>query len=462
MANTTWYVDPQNGDDGNNGTSESTPKATIPAVQVGDVVRMRRGSVYNKETTSILQSNRQGLIFTDYGPEGAPKPIFRLKAAAGTYGFLCQGDTLFHNIAFNDFRVTDTEVVGDPIGPHCINFNRRNGTLGNQGVSGAVINCDFLNIGANAVMANASSDGSSPELCSDTILILGCRFDGLGADGFFGAAKNLRVGHSTFHRLGTRKDATYTPPVGGWQSTSDGIGAFNGGGAWWIHDNWFDHRDFDCKQAIGASGEPDTAPHSILIERNVILGFENSASCTPVNIIADFTLRNNYIRGSRILLNIHNISNLARVEANIFHQIRASGDISAIEAFGTGAIIVGNSIIGSGTSPWAIRKRTGASGFVATDNMIKGFAKGIYLAPDTTDHIVGRNGWYGVASHYEDTAPIADPADDISFATDPFIPGGYELRRQAVAVNGNSKKQMRDFFERFPGISHIGALATLV
>lgn len=147
MANTTYYVDPENGSDSNNGLTEQTPKATFPSVQNGDIVRFKRGTVYNKEGSSILQSNRQGLIIADYGPEELPKPIFRLKAPAGTYGFLCQGDTLFLNLAFNDFRVNDNEVDGDPIGPHCINFNRRNGTIGNVGVSGAVINCDFQNIG---------------------------------------------------------------------------------------------------------------------------------------------------------------------------------------------------------------------------------------------------------------------------------------------------------------------------
>lgn len=460
MANTVYYVDPQNGVDTNNGTTESTPKATIPAVAVGDTVRMRRGSVYDKETTSILQSNRQGLTITDYGPESAPKPVFRLKAAAGTYGFLCQGDTLFNNIAFHDFRITDTEVVGDPIGPHAINFNRRNGTAGQPGVSGAVINCDFKNIGANAIMANQSADGLSPLLASPYIIILGCRFDGIGADGFFGAAQNLRLGHCEFRRMGTRKDASYTPPAGGWQSTSDCIGAYNGGGFWHIHDCWMDHRDFDCKQAIGISGSADTNPHTNLIERNVILGHEDAYSCTPVNILADFTFRNNYVRGSRILLNIHNDSNMAKVQSNIFHHLRSRGGVSAIECFGTGTELLGNTIIGDGVSPWAVRKRTGASGFIARQNMIKGFAKGIYLAPDTTDYIVGDNGWFDVASRYEDTAPIATPSTDVVFPTDPFIPGGYELKRTMAVLDGSAKHQMRDFFSRFPGIAHIGALAS--
>lgn len=462
MANTTWYVDPQNGSDSNDGLTESTPKANIPSVQVGDVVRMRRGTIYNKDGASILQSNRQGLIITDYGPSTAPKPIFRMKNAAGTYGFLCQGDTLFHNLDFRDFRINDNETETSPVGPNAINFNKRNGTNGNQGVSGGVINCDFKDIGENAIMCNTSSDGNNPELASETLIVLGCRFNGIGSDGIFGAMKNLRVGHCTFHKMGQRINSTYTPPPGGWQSTSDCIGAFNGGGYWWIHDNWMDHTDYDCKQSVGASSTSGDTNHFVLVERNVILGHRNSKSHTPINILANGNIRNNFILGSRILLNVHFISKNLNVESNIFHQITES-EFSAIEVFGDNTRIVRNTIIGNGTAPWALRKRSGVYGFVATENIFKGFDKGIFLDVSTNDHYVDYNGWYNVNTRYSDNySEIAMPTNDIIFNTDPLLSDGYTANRTMTHIDGSGKSQVRDLFSRFPGINNIGALTSLV
>lgn len=462
MANTTWYVDPEFGTSANDGLTESTPKATMPAVQNGDVVRMKRGTIYNQEGSSILQSNRQGLIITDYGSPSLPKPVFRLKSSAGTYGFLCQGDTLFHNLEFRDFRITDNETETSPIGPHAINFNRRNGTIGNKGVSGAVINCDFKNIGANAIMCNASSDGSAPELVTETLIVLGCRFDGIGADGIFGAMKNLRVGHCTFHKMGQRIDSSYTPPVGGWQSTSDCIGAFNGGGYWWIHDNWMDHSDYDCKQCFGASSVSGDTNNYCLVERNVMLGYRDSKSHTPINMLANGMIRNNFVWGSRILLNVHMDSTNLEVENNIFHQLSES-TFSAIEVFGDNTKLTRNTIIGNGSAPWALRKRSGVHGFVATENIFKGFQNGIYLSPDTTDHYVDRNGWYNVTTPYsDDVGQVSNPANDITFSSDPLLADGYTSDRTLTRIDGNGSAQVRDFFGRFPGITNIGALTSLI
>lgn len=462
MANTMWYVDPQNGNDSNDGLSESTPKQQIPSVQVGDVVRMRRGTIYNKDGASILQSNRQGLIITDYGPPSAPKPIFRMKNAAGTYGFLCQGDTLFHNLDFRDFRINDNETDTSPIGPNAINFNRRNGTIGNKGVSGGVINCDFKDIGENAIMCNTSSDGNNPELASETLIVLGCRFNGIGSDGIFGAMKNLRVGYCTFHKMGQRINSTYTPPPGGWQSTSDCIGAFNSGGYWWIHDNWMDHSDYDCKQSVGASSTSGDTNNFVMVERNVILGHRNSKSHTPINILANGKIRNNFIHGSRILLNVNDLSQLLDVESNIFHQV-TEDTYSAIEVFGNNTRISRNTIIGNGTAPFAIRKRSGVTGFGATENIIKGFSTGIFLDISTSDHVVRTNGWYNVGIQYtNNSGQISSPVDDITFTEDPIMSDGYTAKRELTTIEGNGKNMIRDFFGRFPGITNIGALTSLI
>lgn len=78
----TCYVDSSNGNDGNDGLSESSPKRTLAAVPSDcAVVRFKRGSVYQGRLDIPYSSNIQ--VYTNYGRATDPLPHFMVSHDPG-------------------------------------------------------------------------------------------------------------------------------------------------------------------------------------------------------------------------------------------------------------------------------------------------------------------------------------------------------------------------------------------
>ena len=100
-SGTTYYVSSLNGAEGNNGTSESTPFASLLKIneitlQPGDRVLLERGSVFVDEYLHIQGSGTKDapIVIDVYGDESLPKPLIQTNAAEGSIWYQDYGKQL--------------------------------------------------------------------------------------------------------------------------------------------------------------------------------------------------------------------------------------------------------------------------------------------------------------------------------------------------------------------------------
>ncbi len=86
---TTCYVDSVNGNDANDGLSESTPVKSQSAINSScTVVRFKRGSVFNEKLAiptpfNYIRFGYNVKVYTNYGPDTDPLPQFRVSSEPG-------------------------------------------------------------------------------------------------------------------------------------------------------------------------------------------------------------------------------------------------------------------------------------------------------------------------------------------------------------------------------------------
>ena len=101
VSGTTYYVSSLHGAEGNNGTSESTPFASLLKIneitlQPGDRVLLERGSVFVDEYLHVQGSGsaEAPIIIDVYGDENLPKPLIQTNACEGSIWYQDYGKRL--------------------------------------------------------------------------------------------------------------------------------------------------------------------------------------------------------------------------------------------------------------------------------------------------------------------------------------------------------------------------------
>ena len=467
-----YYIDPINGLDSNGVGTESAPRKTFPTSGAdGDVYRLKRGTTYTA-TNQLYYWNRQGVVITDYGNPAAPKPKIDVLMATGTSALNFTGDTILHNLEFSRVQRDANQTTDSNVGPNCLLFAPRGGAASGtvEGVSGVVINCDFRDIGNNAIVYNGISSEADIAFASPLGIVLGCSFDSIGSDGVDGALKTYgEVGWCTFTNMGNRIDPGVADPGNGIRrGSSDCVNWLHSVPAYsWIHDNYMDHSHWDCKHSVIADGAPSQANNLVLVERNIMIGygspingpFIQSRNNVGVNTQHAIILRQNYIRGSRILFNSDAQTPWADIYSNIFEVTGTDNGSASISCYGDNHTFRNNTVRARNkVNTTAVAKTSGADKFAAYRNVITGHSVGFSLS-NPVQASYGQNAFYDVDTPYVNGAtPLATGAGDIIGTQDDvrnsrFTPSDARLLFSSV------DKRVPDFWGRFAseGIAHIGA-----
>lgn len=476
---TVYYIDPQLGDNGNNGLTDSAPKLSFPSGANGDVYRVKRGTTLHA-TGQIGFGTRQGIIITSYGNPTAPRPIIEAIHDASSSSLNMQGDAIFFDIDFDYIQRSGTQTTQSNVGQNAILFGTRGGaTVGTaEGVSGVIINCAFRRIGNNAISFNGINSASQYAYAAPVGIVLGCEFDDLGGDCVFGAvAKYFEIGHNVMTNMGTRIDPSVTPNPGGRQSAADGINLIYGATKFgWIHDNYIDHSLWDCKHAVMIDApDPNTSAGYVLIERNVIIGYGAGATIAQsvnnvgVNCELPALIRNNYIRGTRLLL--FTSTNAADTEVchNVFDPLSVDAGSPAVVSISGTRTRVHNNVVWAPTylaGAKGINQQSSATQFQAYENVLGNCEEGLSLVnPTQATHT--RNAYYNCRRNISSSgAALAADVYDVEVSPENFANVGQrdftpnDLRLMFRKVD----KAEPDFWGRFgsQGIGYIGAVTGTV
>jgi len=269
MANI--YVDPSAVVNGTG--SEASPRNIWPTgIGAGDIILLKRGTTLSLTAQISMGAGSDNLV-CDYGEASLPRP--KITSTASNQGLIsvgAAGVTTFQNIHFDN----------------CLNMAANGGVIA-SGSTGArfanlaIIGCRFTHIGQNAILLNGSNTAEAPSTfsCSYT------EFEDIGADCVFGAALDYRFFYNKCTKLSSRT------------LLGDGVGFINGDPNFvWIHHNYIDHSDVDCKQCIIID---TTTPGTgiSLIEDNILIGYGSKDNTPALHtiIISDpvTTIRRNII-----------------------------------------------------------------------------------------------------------------------------------------------------------------------
>lgn len=461
------YVDRQNGSDTANplGT-EANPRQSWPTQADGLVIRLKRGSRY--DMTAQYNFTAQGQIIADYGDPSLPKPILSALHAASSASHVLYGDTIFANIHFDKYDRVGNETQASPIGQNVINHQRRgNAASPAKIVSAAYLNCSFTNCGNNAIACGYVLDSEWAD-SAPAVLLLGCDFDGIASDCFYGSVNDyFEVAHCTARNFGIRA-----------VSTGDFIGMISCAPKYvWIHDNYVDHTTDDNKHCIIIDVVAGQLGGMAVIERNVLLGYGalnpalQSTNHTVLNLEMPHILRQNYIRGSRILYfsaNLYTAESL--IHSNIFDF---SGDkavgIAAVSITAPNSEFVNNTLLARrrGAGAVGVAYNASATRSSCNRNVLVGFDQAIACNGLRTSLTGGGNRFAATGSRYSTYstgAPLADGTNDANFneavLLDAFGAPIRPPRNAFVDTMSRLDRRLPDFWGRFApeGTTYIGAL----
>lgn len=463
---TVSYIDFQNGSDTANplGT-EAAPRKTDPTIVDNMVLRYKRGSSYFRAGQRAFSA--QGVIVTDYGNPEAPRPIFNSIHAASTSSFNVTGDIIFANIDFNVVDRTGTETSASSVGQNVVALNRRGGgAAGTPVVSGVFVGCGFNQVGNNAINCGSISDADYAD-AAPVLLVLACDFDTLGNDAVYGSVgKYFEAGWCTAKNFGTRAD-----------SNSDFINLIACDTEYaWIHDNYVDHTTDDRKHLIVLDMAAGRTGGLAVIERNVLIGYGANAPYPQATLNAGINsemraiVRNNYIRGSR-LLTVISSNGLpgSQISANIFDYTGSGNGAQCMSVSGANCTIDQNTFYSRNrlTDARAIAFSSSATGARLSRNLFVGFDKTVTTTSQRGFITGGNNRFASCATRYWDqtnSVDLADGTDDTSYdATALGALYGPSVVPPSGALNGTMTRLDRrvpDFWGRFApeGVGYIGAL----
>lgn len=219
----TWYFDPVNGLDANNGTSSDTPKQNYSTVgtAAGDVFLFKRGTTFNFADYKSLRSGTSDTVRTRYGAYGvAQVPYAIFKNPSGTNGMIFNG-ALSKFIIFEDMYF-DMASSGNVV--HSIYFAAQGST---QTTDNLIRRCFFTGAAQGGSGLSIAREGSATVGLANYV-VEDCEFWGNSAHGLFIAgANNMMVRRCKFHGNG------FNAPTGGHGFSARAL--YKSAGTWALH-----------------------------------------------------------------------------------------------------------------------------------------------------------------------------------------------------------------------------------
>lgn len=460
---TVSFVDTINGSDTSNplGT-ESAPRRTLPTQANHLWVRIRRGSRFDR--TTQYQITAQGMIFSDYGPPEAPKPIFSALQPASSSSFMHFGDTIWANIHFDLVDRTANETA---VGQNCMTFGRRgNGASPTQCVSGVLINCTYTRMGNNAINAGVLSADADYAQASPVLMVLGCDFDQLGNDAIYASvAQYLEVGYCTAKNLGTRTN-----------SNSDFVSTIYCDPQYvWIHDNLADRHGDDRKQVMVLDVAAGRTGGLAIVERNILLShgaaapYPQAAVNAGINVEMRTILRNNYLRGSRLLFVAQAVTPAGCEAHDNIVDYTGSGASNAAFLLNAPGVAVRNNTFYDRTrkaDAQAVAYTSTATGNTNDRNLYVGFDKAITTNSSRSFITGGKNRFVNCNQRWWDRTnnlALADGDSDLVHTGALLDLHGLPITPSRGSLTDSMDRLDRrvpDFWGRFApaGVGYIGAL----
>lgn len=460
------YIDRQLGNDTANALgTEAAPRFSWPTQADGMVIRLKRGSTY--AMTGQQAFTAQGMIITDYGDPSLPRPILSNIHAASTSSFPFYGDTIFANIQFDLVDRTGTETTASSVGQNCVTHGRRaNAASPAKLVSAVYLGCGFSRIGGDAIRIGSLTDGEYAD-AAPVVMVLGCDFDYMGNDAVYGSVSQyLEVAHCTAKNFGQRVD-----------SASDFVNVIASSPEYvWIHDNDVDHTTNDYKHCIILDMASGQVGGQAVIERNILRSFganspyTQAAANAGINLEMRTIVRNNYIRGSRLLVVTQAVCpSGTEVYSNILDSTGAGASNAATLMQSPDTSVFNNTFVARrrGTLTTGAAYVSTATGARNYRNLYVGFDKAVSTSSSRSFITGGNNRFAGVGSRYWSSGTsldLADGTDDAVIAESSLVNQyGVPIKPTANALidtMARLDRRVPDFWGRFApeGIGYIGAL----
>lgn len=342
------YYDFQGGN--GSGASPANTRNSFTTPSDNDVLRFKRGSVWNTNSQSNFGTAINLTIEAYANADGTdnpflPRPVIinTQVASTNTWNFQGNGIHTIRNIEFNGcFSNTNGGIIG--LGPVAAD--------GGKFASANINNCVFTNIIANAIRS-----GGSDTTASRTIIIKNCVFNMIGEDAFYGCADLFEFSYNTVTNV-----SVYTV-------TGDGVGFLGCNPTFaWVHNNYIDHSSRPYKHCIIIDTTTPGSGFSV-IEYNTLIGSigNNTDNSTIINMESAGIIQKNTIYSGRVAVNLTGNGSTVRSNVIIVKESTADAPVLAIDALNCN--IINNTFIGKGEniSPFVqtAALRTGA--FIANN-----------------------------------------------------------------------------------------------
>jgi hypothetical protein len=399
------------------------PKNTWATPSSADEIYFKRGSVFIRFGQLTMGSAASLVLNAWANPDGSdnpllPKPIISAYTTTSTFmPFSGAGIHRIRNIEFNNIYGADKSASA----PSCISFGAV-GTLNvDPGVNGSVTDCDFFNIGGNAIQFNGIGSSSFASLAAEYAVVSRCNFDNIGTDAVFAKVKGyFEVSHCRMTNLSVN------------DTNGDGVGFLDSNPRFaWIRDNYIDHRNKDSKQCIIIDGVDGSG--FALIENNELYGFGTKYSQANLHVPIN-------VEGTRSIIRQNNIKNIcgfgivvnapSEIYSNILEVINYRDNAHTISVLASNSKICNNKIstdsLNTGT---AVAFGSGRSNIQLKNNICTG-ADVFSSIPAGTTIDAGANRLYNVNTYYSNLGTLNQIAADTY--TKPEIQGNLEPAESLV------------------------------
>lgn len=333
------------------GTSPADSRNSFVAPADGDVFRFRRGSTWTRATQANFGAAIDLTLEAYWNSDGSddssqPKPVFTNTQTASINSLNFQGNGT-HRIRDIQFLNCSSGTNGGVVGMGAV--------AADAGRFASVIieRCDF-----NGTTWNAIRSSGVDATASRTIRVLGCTFDNIGEDTFFGCAD---VFEYAFNRAKNVSMLT---------NSGDGVGFIGCNPTLaWVHNNYINHSTRPFKHCVIIDTTTPGAGFSI-IEDNILIGSVGNGSdnTTIINMESVGIVRRNLIYSGRVAVNLTGAGAVMRSNSITALEVLSDAPVVALDALN--CVVSFNTFIGNGsTATPLLASATSQTGQVISNNI---------------------------------------------------------------------------------------------
>lgn len=393
----TYYIDPQNGNDSNNGLSPSLPKANPPSSVAGDTWLFKRGSRYTPSArTQVCNLGQDNMTLSAYG-EG-DRPV--LDATNCTFGVQISTDKA--NILISGIRVTN---VGANTSRRGI-VNATTASSGTVTTNITVENCEIDN-----VLTDSTNDCNGIMLWGTGNTVRNCVIHDIATDGIWFRGNSFTARGNRIYKVA--QDGRVAGDC--IQNSTDATNFL-------ITENYLDHSDVDDKQCIIVQSSTGSGE----ISYNTVIGFD-SATHTPIYVdCPDVDVFGNIVFGGNTCIALLS----TRDNCNAYSNVCINNFNRGIDGNSPNCQVYNNTVISDGTGVLGIRhNNASATSVVIKNNVVVGFLTGVAV---TTNGSASYNCIWGANNS------VSGASLGTNFNADPLLDPRYKPTNRILADGGDS------------------------